>query len=805
MLFVGQAGSLARQHGSQVAGFAAVTIVAVALIGGWAGLPLLSSWGLGFATVKPMMALCLAALGLALTHPGGDSFAIGLGVVAVAAFDLGHDSFGVEIGIGSLETSRTATLVQGAASFALPHATALGLVLAGGSLAMSRFERHRLAATMLGSLAGTVAVFVLLGFLSGILTPYSSASVSLPALPTAVGLLCVASGIVLRIGTVPALRKNLRGIVAGREKADDLPGDRERQLRIVTDTAPVAIAHCDTEARFKFVNRHYAERLGLTPEQVIGRRVPAVIGDRAWATLEPFFRECLAGKAVEFDVEVEMPYQTTDPQFTHCCYEPEWRQGKVVGLVAAITNITNLKRAEAALRESEATFRAMFDASSVGKIEVEPDSGRFLRANAAMCNFVGYTEAELLARTVFDIAHPADRDHAHELLRRMIAGESAVSDLEKRCIRKDGSAVWARVTANVVRDGSGRPLRYIAVIQDVNARKQAEQDLQASKERLQLAMDAAQLGLWQYDPLHRVFSGDTRSKEILAFPKKEAALEEIIKLIHPDDVERVLTALEARLDPVEPNRSPTEFRLRRRRDEVQWVETLGLAYYEGAGRERRAVSVVGTVADITERKEREEKEHLLMREINHRAKNMLSVVHAIARQTATKNPEDFVERFSERIQALSANHDLLVRNEWNGVEIEDLVRAQLAPFADLIGSRIAVLGPKLRLKAASAQAVGLVLHELATNAGKYGALSTDRGRVDVCWRIDADTLSMSWTERDGPLVSAPKRRGFGTMVMEAMAEHSMDGTVDLDYAPSGVMWRLSCPAPNALSAGNDRD
>jgi two-component sensor histidine kinase len=213
------------------------------------------------------------------------------------------------------------------------------------------------------------------------------------------------------------------------------------------------------------------------------------------------------------------------------------------------------------------------------------------------------------------------------------------------------------------------------------------------------------------------------------------------------------------------------------------------------------VGFVGTIQDITERKEREEREHLLLREINHRAKNMLSVVHAIARQTATKKPEDFIERFSERILALSANQDLLVRNEWNGVEIIDLVRAQLAPFADLIGSRIAVHGPELRLKAASAQAVGLVLHELATNAGKYGALSTDRGRVNVCWGIAGNTFTMSWIESDGPLVSAPERSGFGTMVMEAMAEHSVDGTVDLDYAPSGLTWRLSCPAANALEPG----
>ena len=125
-----------------------------------------------------------------------------------------------------------------------------------------------------------------------------------------------------------------------------------------------------------------------------------------------------------------------------------------------------------------------------------------------------------------------------------------------------------------------------------------------------------------------------------------------------------------------------------------------------------------------------------MREITHRAKNTLSVVHAIARQTATKNSEDFIERFSERIQSLSANQDLLIRNQWQGVEIEALVRAQLAPFADLMGSRIVIGGSKLHLNAASAQAIGLALHELATNAGKYGALSTHKGHVDVRWELD---------------------------------------------------------------------
>lgn len=107
-------------------------------------------------------------------------------------------------------------------------------------------------------------------------------------------------------------------------------------------------------------------------------------------------------------------------------------------------------------------------------------------------------------------------------------------------------------------------------------------------------------------------------------------------------------------------------------------------------------------------------------------------------------------------------------------------------------------GPKLHVNAAAAQAIGLALHELSTNAGKYGALSNDTGRVDIRWECDGDTLTMSWTERDGPLVSAPERRGFGTIVMKAMAERSLDGAVQLDYASSGLIWRLTCPAVNAL-------
>jgi PAS domain S-box-containing protein len=595
-------------------------------------------------------------------------------------------------------------------------------------------------------------------------------------------------------GDVNALMRELQATIARLR-------EREHQLRLVADNAPVGIGHWDAELRYKFINRYHAEQLmewrGITADEVIGKRLPEVLGDRFFAIIEPYVRECLAGKSVEFEVEV--PFEGAESRYLHLRFEPEWKDGKVVGLVSAGTNITGLKHIEIALRESEATFRAMFDESSVGKIEIVPEHGRFLRANAAFCDFVGYSEEELRDLTVWDITHPEERERDREPVRRMISGESPGFDVEKRYIRKDGTPVWAHTTVNLIRDKSGYPVRNFAVIQDINERKRAERALRTSKERLQLALDATQLGWWQYDPLRRVISGDTRSREIFNAPAGDIPIEDIVtKRLHSEDAQRVWEALQAALNPADPRPYATQYRVERGAGDVRWVEAHGLAHFEGNGRERRAVSIVGTVQDITERKEREEKEHLLMREINHRAKNMLSVVESIAHQTAAQNPEDFVERFSERIQALSANQDLLVRNEWQGVDVEDLVRAQLAHFADLIGSRIILQVAKLRLNPASAQAIGLALHELATNAGKYGALSTDGGQVNISWGIEGDAFMMSWIECKGPAVSPPDRRGFGTLVMEAMVARSLDGTVDLDFPSSGVTWQLTCPAAKAL-------
>jgi PAS domain S-box-containing protein len=207
--------------------------------------------------------------------------------------------------------------------------------------------------------------------------------------------------------------------------------------------------------------------------------------------------------------------------------------------------------------------------------------------------------------------------------------------------------------------------------------------------------------------------------------------------------------------------------------------------------------------DITERKAYEKHLHLLMREVNHRAKNLLAVVQAVVRQTAGEvDPKLFEARLNERIAALAASHDLLVKNEWRGVDTGTLVETQLAHFKDLIGTRVILRGPPALLRPEAAQALGMALHELATNAGKYGALSCRGGSVHVEWEIAANGrgpyFKIRWIERGGPPPKQPERQGFGQKVMVQMAEYALEGKVSLTYPASGLVWELAAPVERAI-------
>ncbi|MGB3627382.1 MAG: HWE histidine kinase domain-containing protein, partial [Henriciella sp.] len=207
--------------------------------------------------------------------------------------------------------------------------------------------------------------------------------------------------------------------------------------------------------------------------------------------------------------------------------------------------------------------------------------------------------------------------------------------------------------------------------------------------------------------------------------------------------------------------------------------------------------------DVSERKRHEEQARFLTHELNHRAKNLLTLVQAIARQTVASDSHDFLDRFGARLAALSSAQDVLVGRSGLNVPLAKLVHSQLAHLSDLIGDRITVSGPALALKPDKAQVLGMALHELATNAVKYGALSSAGGRIEISWSTDdrpaADPrLRMSWRETGGPPAEEPQKRGFGSIVTTTLVQRSLGGDVDVEFAPTGLVWRLSCSAEDNL-------
>lgn len=193
----------------------------------------------------------------------------------------------------------------------------------------------------------------------------------------------------------------------------------------------------------------------------------------------------------------------------------------------------------------------------------------------------------------------------------------------------------------------------------------------------------------------------------------------------------------------------------------------------------------------------------LMNEVSHRSKNMLGVVSGIARMTVKTSPDDFVAKFTDRIDGLAASQDLLVQSDWKGTSMADLIRSQLVHFEDVIGTRIKVDGPQLQLNAVAAQNLGMALHELCTNAGKYGALSNDTGTVSIAWDIIAEAgaerqLRLSWVETDGPPVVAPETSGFGSTVTGKMAEYGLGAQIERRFDATGLVWQLTCPADEVL-------
>ncbi len=237
-------------------------------------------------------------------------------------------------------------------------------------------------------------------------------------------------------------------------------------------------------------------------------------------------------------------------------------------------------------------------------------------------------------------------------------------------------------------------------------------------------------------------------------------------------------------------------RYRKNGDPVEvWVRGAPIKAPDG-----RMIGACLIFRDMTAQKQREQHIHFLMRELTHRSKNLLAVIQAMARQSLShlSSPEEFVTRFSERLSGLAGSHDLLSNVDWEGASLIDLIRSQLRHYQDRFDERFQLDGPDLFLKPEAAQNIGIALHELSTNAAKYGALSVPNGKVSIFWAVktekDIPRLQMTWQEKGGPAVAAPGHKGFGHVVMDRITGQALGGTSRADFNPNGVTWQLDVPA-----------
>jgi PAS domain S-box-containing protein len=368
--------------------------------------------------------------------------------------------------------------------------------------------------------------------------------------------------------------------------------------------------------------------------------------------------------------------------------------------------------------------------------------------------------------------------------------------IEHRIVRPDGTMRWVSARKQIEfasphAGGQRRATTGLLALVDITDHLAAEEMTRLSELRYRRLFEAAQDGVLLLDPVScKITDANPFMTDLLGYPNDQLIGKQLFEmgLLKDEVASRVMFESLKQTHQVRYEDLPLKDRNGRTR-EVEVVANL----YDENGR-----SVIQcNIRDISERKRVEEHNKLLMFEVNHRAKNLLSVVLSVAQHTARDGiPATFVARLSERIQGLAASQDLLVKNQWRGVDLIDLVDAQLAHFKDLFGTRVKIDGPPMRLTPATAQGIGMALHELATNAGKYGALSNDSGRVRVSWQTNqrgSPLFSMSWLEDGGPAVIQPTKKGFGQTVTGRMVEAAVNGTAKIDYLESGLHWQLSAP------------
>ena len=446
------------------------------------------------------------------------------------------------------------------------------------------------------------------------------------------------------------------------------------------------------------------------------------------------------------------------------------------------------------LSASEARFREMADHAPVMVWVTEPDGNCSFISNS-WYEFTGQTPETALGRGWIDAVHDDDRaritDTFHSASERRAADQA-----EYRLRRRDGAYKWVLAVAAPHFGRDGVFLGYIGSVIDISERKEAELALAERNAQLALASKAARVGGYILDvPNNRIQISEGYAA-IYKLPPgtTEISLDEWRAMVHSDDVQQ-LDELRAKSFAARQRERLWRYRIVRRDGQTRWVEARSFISYDGAGQPQR---VIGVNIDVTDQQQAEDRQNQLVAELDHRVKNVLAKVVVLVERTreSCRSIEEFGEAISGRIRSMANAHTLLSRNRWQGVSLDEIARLELAPYDTGINTTID--GPAISLFPEASQAVATVLHELATNAAKYGALSVPDGRVSLQWGLADDgagpaRLILRWQETGGPAVTPPTRVGFGTRAIRGAISHQLGGRVDLTFSAGGVCCKIELP------------
>lgn len=476
-------------------------------------------------------------------------------------------------------------------------------------------------------------------------------------------------------------------------------------------------------------------------------------------------------------------------------------------IVGACIDITQRMQAEVALRGSESRYRGVVEGSLQGIVIQQAD--KIVYANTAMARIFGYDSPDdLLGQSTFEsFIVPEERAVLRARTAAAYRGEMILPHPGWRGFRRDGSEIWLTTMAHLA-EWQGRPA-IVSFYHDITQRKINERRLNETLRLMKVACAAGRMGTWHYDPSDATLNYSDEGLELLGIDKTkwDGTLEAVEAVVHPDDVARrrraIAEALAAQVD------LEMEFRILRPDRSVRWMMVRGHVVKRG---DTGQFNALGVILDITERKEAEERQHVLIRELDHRVKNSLTNIQLVMERSRekTNSLDEFKAALEGRLMSMVRTHSRLSKEGWKGVSLSDIIRDALLPYAN--DSNTAIDGPQVLLKPKASQAVAMAVFELATNAAKYGALSRTTGHIKVTWRITPEqtaaaaqhqgspskiqpaALVILWQESGGPKIELPIPEGYGTDVIRSLVPYELKGATTLQqYNADGVRCSFTIP------------